>query len=137
MTIASRLRTIVDALPPGAAVTLPADAVRAWLGEDGPEPPATAPVPEESVAGWRERLWTCPPDTRLGVREVAEALDRSRDWVYRATSADRAREKGRPPLPCGRLDGELVFSAGALREWIRRCEVVVNPAPDSRRLRAG
>lgn len=78
---------------------------------------------------WRERLWTCPPDTRLAVPELTEALGRSADWVYRAVNAKNANERGRDPLPCSRLDGVLVFTAGAVREWLRASSVVVNPEP--------
>ncbi|HLA88888.1 MAG TPA: hypothetical protein VJL28_00470 [Gemmatimonadaceae bacterium] len=132
-SVAERLRAIADALPDGAAVTIPAAAVREWLAEE----PTTAPPAPVAVAEpltWRERLWTCPPDTRLGVRELAEALGRSRDWCYRATNATRAAEHGRDPLPCQRLDGVLVFTAGAVRRWLQASECVVNPALATARL---
>lgn len=130
MRLADRLRAIVDPLPPGASVTLPADTVRAWL-DDEPSAPAAPELVTDSTPpqSWRERLWTVPAEMRLGVPEVAEAVGRSRDWVYRACSAEQAKVKGRDPLPCARLDGELVFSAAAVRDWIRRSELVVNPAP--------
>jgi hypothetical protein len=126
MDLAGRLRAIVDALPPGSAVTLPADALRAWLDEEPAVAPAVQLVADEP-ASWRVRIWSVPEDTRLGVMEVAEAAGRSRDWTYRATDAKRAARKGREPLPCSRLDGELVFKAGPVREWMRRAEAVVNP----------
>ena len=75
-------------------------------------------TPPLAGAGWRERLWTAPPDTRLGVRDVAEALGRPRSWVYRAVAAARGSRR----LPARRLDGELVFEAGAVREWVQRWE---------------
>jgi predicted DNA-binding transcriptional regulator AlpA len=81
-----------------------------------------APVSTPSTPGvetWRERLWTVPADTRLGVREVAEATGRPRSWIYRRTSA--ASEKA--PLPHRKLDGELVFVAGELRAWLKRHEI--------------
>ena len=78
-------------------------------------PPTATPVP----SSWRERLWTAPADTRLGVREVAEALGRPRSWVYRRTS----EKSPKGPLPHKKLDGELVFVAGELRAWLRRVEV--------------
>jgi hypothetical protein len=127
MGLASRLRAIVAALPPGAAVTLPADAVRAWLDEDAPEPAGRPVLVPDEPAGWRERLWTVPADTRLSVAEVAEAAGRSRDWCYRATDGKRAAKKGREPLPCSRIDGMLVFQAGAVREWLRRSEQIITP----------
>lgn len=136
MTVADRLRAIVGSLPEGAAVTLPGDALRAWL-ED--EPAATAEpvaVQADEAADWRERLWTCDPSTRLGVRELAEALDRSADFVYRAVDRKRSAERGREPLPCSRLDGVLVFTAGAIRRWVEASSVTVNPEPRHIRLHA-
>jgi len=77
-------------------------------------------APEGRADGtiWAEKLWTCPPETRLGVRELAEAIGRPRSWVYRHTSprGDLA------PIPHGRLDGLLVFTAGAVRDWLRANE---------------
>lgn len=127
MTVRDRLSAIVDALPAGASVTLPVDTLRGWLAD---EPGDLAPAPVQVVpdAGWRTRLWSCPADTRLGVRDLAEALDRSPDWVYRAVNRDRADKRGRDPLPCKRLDGVLVFTAGELRAWLRSSESLVNPA---------
>jgi hypothetical protein len=130
MTLAEHVRAIVDALPPEGAVTLPAATLREWLVND--KPLVIEPVVESQ--SWRERLWTVPPETRLGVREVAEAVDRSRDWVYRAVSGKGATKAGRDRLPCQKLDGELVFTAGAVRTWIQRSELIVNPpAPLLRR----
>jgi hypothetical protein len=130
MNILDRLRAIVAPLPTGAAVTLPADALREWLDaydvEPAAEQPATPACADPDT--WRTRLWTCPPDTRLGVREVAEALDRSPDFVYRCVSQKRSAEKGRDPLPCSRFDGELVFVAADVRRWLQASEAVVNPA---------
>ncbi len=65
---------------------------------------------------WRERLWSCPADTRLGVLEIAEALGRSKAFVYRLT---RTKD-----IPHRKLDGELVFRAGDIREWVQRREDV-------------
>ncbi|HJQ65575.1 MAG TPA: hypothetical protein VJ816_04320 [Gemmatimonadales bacterium] len=67
---------------------------------------------------WRERLWTCPPETRLGVSDVAEAFGRPRSWVYRAV----AEKRGPHRLHARRLGGELVFEAGEVRLWIERME---------------
>lgn len=128
MSVADRLRAIVQVLPSGASVTLPADAVRAWLEEEPTRAPADVAV-ITSAATWRERLWTCPDDQPLGVHDVAEAADRSVDWVYRATSPKRASERGRAPLPCSRLDGQLVFRAADVRRWLRASAHIVNPAP--------
>lgn len=69
---------------------------------------------------WRERLWACPAETRLGVLDLAEALGRSKGFVYRLT---RSKD-----IPHRKLDGELVFRAGDIREWVqRREEVQVTP----------
>jgi len=135
LTVAERLRAIVEPLPNGAAVTLPAELLRSWLADDQPEQPA--PVPDPVAETWRTKLWTVPESTRLGVREVAEALDRSADWVYRAVSVEQAAEKGRNPLPCKRLDGVLVFEVGAVRRWLQASEVVVNPDSRPRLARVG
>ncbi|HVT38453.1 MAG TPA: hypothetical protein VHE78_05390 [Gemmatimonadaceae bacterium] len=124
MTVADRLRAIVDALPDGSAVTLNAAALRAWLVEE-PEPRRPAVVIEPIT--WKERLWTCPLNTRLGMRELCEALGRSPDWVYRAVAPKRAAARGREPLPCSRLDGVLVFEVGAIRRWLEAAELVKNP----------
>jgi predicted DNA-binding transcriptional regulator AlpA len=71
-------------------------------------------------ASWAEKIWTCPPETRLGVRELAEAVGRPRSWVYRHASprGDLA------PMPHRRLDGLLVFTAGEVRDWLRANEEV-------------
>jgi hypothetical protein len=130
VNIADRLRAIVAALPSGSAVTLPADAVRAWLEEEPTRAPADVAV-ITSAATWRERLWTCPDDQPLGVHDVAEAADRSVDWVYRATSPKRASERGRSPLPCSKLDGQLTFRAADVRRWLRTSAIIVNPGAAS------
>jgi predicted DNA-binding transcriptional regulator AlpA len=72
---------------------------------------------------WRTLLWTCTPETRLGVVEVAEALGKPKSWVYRATSA---RSNG-ARLPHRKLGGELVFVAAEVRRWVADNEVVVVP----------
>ena len=132
-SITERLRAIVAQLPTGAAVTLPADVVRAWLEDERSAAPS-APMLPAVPQGWRERLWTCPTDTRLGVRDLADALNRSADWVYRATNVKRAAEHGRSPLPCTRLDGVLVFTAAAVRHWLQASAVIVNAEPAAARL---
>jgi hypothetical protein len=126
MTLVARLRAIADALPDGASVSLPASELRAWLAAEPPAPIA-APLSAPEPATWRERLWTVPADTRLGVPELAEALDRSPDWCYRATNESHAAARGRDPLPCSRLDGQLVFTAGAVRRWLQASEQLVQP----------
>lgn len=68
---------------------------------------------------WRERLWTVPPETRLSLAEAAEALARSKSWIYKRTSARTALAR----IPHSRLaGGKLEFSAGELRNWIEHAE---------------
>ena len=80
---------------------------------------------------WKERLWSCHCETRLGVRELAEAVGRSRSWVYRHTSP----KSGFPLIPHRKLDGELVFVVSEIREWLMLHEEIVVPV-SSPRLRA-
>jgi hypothetical protein len=106
-------------LPPGTMI--PA----AWAAEVLASLPAEAPnaSAEPIPQTWRERLWLVPGGTRLGAREAAEAVGRPVSWVYRRTGA----KSQKAPLPCRRLDGELVFTAGELRAWMDSHETVVAP----------
>ena len=79
------------------------------------------------VVTWRERLWTCPPDTRLGSAEILEALGRSESWLYRHTGPRAKYAK----IPCRRLDGELVFVAGEVRVWLAEQEEILEPGRTS------
>lgn len=130
------LRELVDWLRsalPGTAV--PADALVArlepllsagpQLHRDSVAAPPGAPVT------WRERLWTVPAETRLGVRDVAEAIGRPRSWIYRRTGEKCPNAR----LPHRRLDGELVFLAGELRTWLDSHEIIM-AAPVVRLTRA-
>lgn len=128
MTLAERLRAILEALPEGASVTLPVAEIRLWLADE-PAPTQTPLTLVSSPQTWRERIWTCPDDIRLGVQDVAQAVDRSPDWVYRAISSKYAVQRGRDPLPCAKLDGVLVFTAGAVRRWLERSALIVHPEP--------
>ena len=74
---------------------------------------------------WREKLWIVPPETRLNVREVAQALGRSTSWVYKRTSRASPRQR----LPHRSMDGgKLVFLAGEVRTWVRETELSKEPA---------
>jgi hypothetical protein len=142
-SLRARVQAIVERLPDTAAVTLPISTLKEWLAQETDTRESEAKhharglgATDEAGAaaarhgfGWRTALWTCPDQTRLGVRELAEALDRSTDWVYRAISSKWAEERGRDPLPCRRLDGCLVFEAVAIRAWLAASEVIVNPEP--------
>jgi len=106
-----------------AGTTLAAEYVLAALRAlpETPLSPVTAPAAPQT-ATWRERLWTAPAEARLGVPEAAEAVGRPVSWVYRHTSEKAA---GGERLPHRKLDGELMFTAGELRMWIREHEEVL------------
>lgn len=72
-------------------------------------------------AAWREKIWTAPAETRLGIAEAAEALGRPRSFIYRRTSAKSSLSK----IPHRKLDGALVFLAGELRSWLASEEELV------------
>lgn len=114
------LRELLEQLDPDAQMPVH------WILERLPEPGPGEPEPprDSEPATWRERLWTVPPETRIGVTELIEATGRSRDWCYRHTSPKAGDDR----IPHRKLDGELVFVVGELREWIRRREdVIVGP----------
>jgi hypothetical protein len=101
-------------------------------GADRGAPCADDPASPPPAASWRERLWTVPAETRLGAREVAEALGRPKSWVHRRT-APKAAECGAPRLPHRKIDGALIFLAGEIRTWVAEHEEVVVAAPRSTR----
>lgn len=125
---AARLAGIVATLPDEVSVSIPVSTLRAWLEEGDTAPQTHA---EAAPASWRVLLWSVPAETRIGVRELCEALDRSPDWLYRHTSP-KADER----IPHRKLGGELEFVVGEVREWIRHTEdVVVRGATDAPALR--
>lgn len=69
---------------------------------------------EPAESTWRTKLWTCPAETRLGLKELAEALDVSDGWIY-----SRTKQDAEPRLPHGKMGGSLVFRAGEIRAWLR------------------
>lgn len=71
---------------------------------------------------WREKLWTVPTETRLGLVELCEALGRPKSWVYRRTSA----KSGLPLVPHRKLDGALTFVAGEIRAWLATEEEIIH-----------
>lgn len=123
-----RLRLMLEHTPPGSMI--PVDWVRSIVEEEA-GPAQTVPDPEPATASedWRGRLWTCHPDTRLGVAELCEALGKGKSWVYRHTSEKSVEANGYNPLPCRRLDGELIFVASELRQWIQANETRVHTPP--------
>jgi len=106
----------LETAPPGTTVPASSLAERLAPLVDRSPVPVTEPVP----LTWRERLWIVPPETRLGVLEVAEAIGRPRSWVYRHTS----KRSEKAPRPLRRLDGELVFTAGEIRAWVEGHEAL-------------
>ena len=93
--------------PPGTMV--PASEVLARL-----DTPELLPEPAPPPTTWRERLWTVPPETRIGRDELLEATGRKKAWLYAHTA--------RGTIPHCKLDGELVFVVGEIREWLRQHE---------------
>lgn len=81
-------------------------------------PTLVTPPPAGAPATWRTMLWTVPPETRMGAREVAEAIGRPVSWVYRRTGERASKAR----LPHRKLDGELVFVAGEVRAWLQAHE---------------
>lgn len=109
--------------PPGTSVL--ADVLVARLGPLLAAGPALHRETVSSVpgapGGWQERLWTAPAETRLSVRDAAEAIGRPRSWVYRRTGVKCPNAR----LPHRQLDGALVFLAGELRQWLMDHELVL------------
>ena len=71
---------------------------------------------------WADRLWTVPAERRLGVKEVCEALGRSRTWLYAQMAKDCPSER----LPHRKLDGQVLFTAGETRAWLRGQEEAIH-----------
>lgn len=96
--------------------------------------PADVPQPTAASAppSWRVLLWQVPADTRIGRVELLEAVGRPPSWLYRHTGS-----KAENRIPHRKLDGELVFVVGEVREWLREHEEIIEAGPtDSRHLRA-
>lgn len=70
----------------------------------------------EVEPSWRQKLWSCPPETRLNAEQAAEATGMSVSTIYKATSAEE--------IPHRKMSGGLVFVAGELRSWLRERESV-------------
>src|SRR5690242_7467645 len=99
----SEIREWLAAAPRGTLVEAQALALALAEADEG-RPQGNASQGGQLV-GWRERLWTAPPDTRMGVAELCEALGRTKSWVWRHTGPSSPG----PRLPHRKLDGELVF----------------------------
>lgn len=76
------------------------------------------PAGEPEEEGWRSRVHRVHEDTRLGLGEVAEALDVSERTVRRYLAGDGER----PELPHRRGPVGITVRAGDLRTWLRDVE---------------
>ena len=120
-SLVDRLRQLAESLPAHGFVQLDRAALLEFV-EDADE---TAAPASEPAATWRALIWTADASARLNVREAAEALGRSVSWIYRRTAPSaRAGKYGtRDRIPFDKLEnGELVVTAGRLRDWIRERE---------------
>lgn len=112
----SALRAWLEAAPPGTLIDARALAQLLPAGEV-----QTSGNPTPAPLTWRERLWTVPPETRIGMAELCEALGRPKSWVWRHTGPQSPGAR----LPHRKLEGELVFVVGELRQYVRDHETVV------------
>lgn len=119
------LRAWLQQAPAGTMVS--AAAVLAHL-EDPPVAHASPAITPAAPSSWRERLWVVPAETRLGVAELMEAVNRPKSWVHRHTSP----KSGVPQLPARKLDGTLVFVAGEIRAWLEEHELRTRRPPGPR-----
>ena len=118
------LETLADAsaVLPASEVLSRLPKVSDMLETSSQEPTLTEPSPLELT--WRERLWTAPAETRLGIVELCEGLGRSQSWAYKRTGP-----KAEDPLPHRLLDGQLVFLCGEIRHWVRTHEESISECP--------
>lgn len=128
------LREVSRGMDPNAPVPVPAGVLLGIVGEEGAEEEAPRAAPAVTGAApaetWREKLWSVPAETRIGVAELAEALTgdpSKRHFIYKRTSEKGTGEDGFKPIPCRKRDGALVFVVGEVRQWIRDSEEVVFP----------
>ena len=109
MTLAD-LRTWLEDLPAGTLV--PAGELVARLDTTAAPRIDLAERPVEPTAA--ERLWSCPPETRLTVADLSAALHRPASYVYGLTRSGT--------IPHLKLDGHVVFIASELRTWLAERE---------------
>ena len=109
MTLAD-LRTWLEDLPAGTLV--PAGELVARL--DTTAAPRIDPVERPAEPSAAERLWSCPPETRLTVADLSAALHRPASYVYGLTRSVM--------IPHLKLDGHVVFIASELRTWLAERE---------------
>ncbi len=117
------LRQWAEAAPRGA--TVPVASLAELLADLEAEGARSTPVePSKPAQTWRERLWTVPAETRLGVHELAEALSKPKSWIYRRTGPQSTAR-----LPHRKQGSELVFVTGEVRHWLRSHEDVIEAGP--------
>jgi predicted DNA-binding transcriptional regulator AlpA len=100
---------------------LSARAVLGLIREAVPSADVDNAPSEPPTATWRERLWTAPAETRLGMEELSEAIGRPKSWIYKRTSQKGEFEH----IPHRRLDGVLMFLVGEVRQWLTQHEHTV------------
>lgn len=120
-----RLKQILDETGPGEVALVTDSDLAAEVSDTGPTENACGP-PEPDVIvrtpdSWRERLWMVPAETRLYTADVAEAVDRSPNWVHQRTSDSEDHDR----IPHRKRNGQLVFKAGEVREWLKAQEEVI------------
>lgn len=118
MTVPQLRAWLLDA--PDGTLVLAAEVLRRL--EEALPVDNTTPV-EATEPTWRERLWTAPAETRIGRQELLEAVGRSEHWLYRHSGAKAKCSR----IPCRKLDGELVFVVGEVRQWLMEHEETVVP----------
>lgn len=113
----------LKAAPAGTMVsaTALADTLACYIDHPSLQPLALVNDGAEAPT-WRERLWVVPGETRLTVPEVAEAIGRSKNFVYRHTSG----RNGLSVIPHTKLGSILVFRAEEVRAWIADQESLVS-----------
>ena len=119
LDISGRLLHLAKTLQEGA------DALKDAAKKVGVQPSEPGATPATLELTWRERLWLVPAETRMGVNELAEALGRSKSWVYKRTQGRAGEEL----LPYRKLDGELQFVVGEIRTYLHEREEVVFRLP--------
>ena len=105
------LRQWLEAAPPGTTVR--AEEILARL-----ERPAVTPDESAQPPTAAERLWSCPPNTRYTVKELAAALHRPPSYIYSLTSAKE--------IPFCKLDGQITFIVSEVRSWVLDREERIN-----------
>jgi len=94
------------------AVARLVDATRAL--RETPDAPVTISLGPIAVP-WNALVWQVSPETRLSVRQAAEALNLTRAAIYTLVASGK--------LPRVKLGGRLSFTAAMLRSYVTENEV--------------